>query len=485
MIVFSVENYHHFSMNDKVVLLSTCQTISLLKTDFHRINQILYAVDKTFEVKVCSKSYFFSKEQIILFSITAFLTILETHHAFHVLCPHDISEELIISCFRDIFSLFSKSEEFLISQNNAFIFRYLSEVFENLVLFSICQDVLMHGHPQLFFLNSELFAQIPRNLFDSLNDFRILLNNEEIKYNHVFASLISNRILSQIKEHPNLDFIDFSHYQFPEFINIFFGILKRNRIEINESNFEQIYDAIHFLEFSSDSIKSFFQNSSLSFISNDISQISSVPIYSIESIISSYFLRLRTENQLFEFVQQQIQENREYLSFFRYVYFGLVDNFNLINLINSIQFGEIDHCLFEHLQNTFFSNSLLSFKNEIEFKDNQILLSSEKIDEYFEEEKKNREIKFFYEFYPILFPNVLEIEANGQIQLSFTEDQIGLIKQFQCIEVISGKVDNFVAKIYSYRRKIIFLYSFQFLLHHWVMNAFKVVPLFLKLLFPI
>jgi hypothetical protein len=94
-----------------------------------------------------------------------------------------------------------------------------------------------------------------------------------------------------------------------------FGILKGDRIEINESNFEQIYDTIHFLEFHSDSIKSFFQNSSLSFNSNDISQISSLPIYSIESIISSYFLRLRNENQLFEFVRNQIKENRESLNF--------------------------------------------------------------------------------------------------------------------------------------------------------------------------
>jgi hypothetical protein len=187
-------------MNDKVVLLSNCHTISLLKTDFHRINQILYAADKSLEVKICSKSYFFSKEQIILFSITAFLKILETRHEFHVLCPSDISEECLVSCFQEVFFLFSNSEQILISQNNALIFRYLSEVFENTVLFSICENVLSTNHPQPFFLSSEQFAQIPQNVFDSMNDFRILLNNEEIKCNHVFASLISNRIWSQLKE---------------------------------------------------------------------------------------------------------------------------------------------------------------------------------------------------------------------------------------------------------------------------------------------
>jgi hypothetical protein len=90
--------------------------------------------------------------------------------------------------------------------------------------------------------------------------------------------LISNKILNQKKERPNLDFIDFSFSLISEFIKIFFYILKGNQIEINGSNFEQIYETIHFLEFSSDSIQSFFQNSSLSFISNDISQILSAPI---------------------------------------------------------------------------------------------------------------------------------------------------------------------------------------------------------------
>jgi hypothetical protein len=315
----------------------------------------------------------------------------------------------------------------LISQNNAFEFQYLSKVFENSALFSICQDVLISGNSGSFFLNSEQFAQIPENLFDSMNDFRILLINDEIKCNHVFASLISNKILKQTQEHPNIDFINFSDHRFPECIQIFFNILKGNRIEINEINLNQIYDTIHFLEFSSESIQSFFQNSSLSFVSNDIIQISALPIDSIERIISSHFLHLQSENQLFEFVQRQIQENREYLSFLRYIYFGLVDNFILINLINSIHFDEIDHCLFEHFQSTFLSNSLLSLENEINCKSNQSFkLFTEQIELYFEADKKKEEITFLFEFYPKLLPNVLEIESNNQIELFSRKSKLKL-----------------------------------------------------------
>jgi hypothetical protein len=94
----------------------------------------------------------------------------------------------------------------------------------------------------------------------------------------------------------------------------------------------------------------------------------------------------------------------------------------------------------------FFPNYLLSFETQIDHKENQILLFSDKIEEYFVEDKKSEEINFLFEYYPILLPNVLEIEAKGQTVLSFTEEQIILIKQFKYIEVIPGKVDNFVEK---------------------------------------
>jgi hypothetical protein len=148
-------------------------------------------------------------------------------------------------------------------------------------------------------------------------------------------------------------------------------------------------------------------------------------------MISSHFLHVRSENQLFEFVQNHIKGNRGSLNFLRYVYFGLVNSIDLTHLINSVEFNEIDHCLFEHFQNAFFSNYSLSFKSEIDFKDNQIVIFSENIRKYFEEGKKEEEIKFLFEFYPILLPNVLEIELNNRRELLFTEKQNKVIKQFK------------------------------------------------------
>jgi hypothetical protein len=190
------------------------------------MNQIIHAADKAYEVNVCSTSYFFSKEQIILFSPTAFLKILESNQVFNVLCPLDISEEFLVPCFQEIFSLLSTSEAIKISQNNVLGFQYLSIIFENSALFSTCENVLSSDNPQTFFFISQHFASIPQNLFDSLNDFRITLNNYEIRCNRIFASLISNKILNQIKEHTKLDFIDFSNYRFPKTLKCFLTFSK-------------------------------------------------------------------------------------------------------------------------------------------------------------------------------------------------------------------------------------------------------------------
>jgi hypothetical protein len=160
----------------------------------------------------------------------------------------------------------------------------------------------------------------------------------------------------------------------------------------------------------------------------------------------------------------------------------MVKSINLIRFISSIHFYEIEQNLFEHLQYGFFSNSLLPNESETDFTENQMLLFSENTENHFEESKKYQEIKSLFEFYPKLFPNILEIESKSQTELDFTGEQKEFIKQFKNIEVMVGKADNFGQK-YGYCKKIIFVYSFQFLFQHSVKDVFEIVLLFLRLLF--
>jgi hypothetical protein len=130
----------------------------------------------------------------------------------------------------------------------------------------------------------------------------------------------------------------------------------------------------------------------------------------------------------------------------------------LIDLINSIQFDETDHCLFEHLQYAFFSNSLLSFESEINCKNNHMVLFSENLEDYLRESQKYQEIKFLFEVYPIFLPTFLEIESNNQTELFFTGDQMKLVEQFKYIEVFTGTGDSFCAKSRSLREDHLFIF---------------------------
>jgi hypothetical protein len=134
-------------------------------------------------------------------------------------------------------------------------------------------------------------------------------------------------------------------------------------------------------------------------------------------MLSSHFFYLKNENQLCEFVQHMIKTNPKYLSFLLYVYFGLVDQFSLTNLINSIQFDELTGYLSKHLKNSFSSSYCLPFGNKFCFQDDlQIMTFSQDMEEFFEETKLMASIKFLFEVYPTFLSNVLETESNSQIE---------------------------------------------------------------------
>jgi hypothetical protein len=337
------ENYH-FSF--KV----SCQPIFLLKTDFQKISVMIPAKDKIFEINVCATPFFFSREQIVLLSTKAFFSIVESNQSFIINARNDISEKQLLSCFSELTTLFSKRELIEVSLGNVLIYQYLSEVLENINLWNICQNVQSSGQANSFFLTSEQFYQIPEQIFSSMNDFRILVNQDVIECNHIFASLISNKIFNQKQRHPENNFIDFSHHEFPQMIQKFFSVLKGKRIQINEPNWQPILNMINFLECDSVSVQKIIQRSPFNFVSNVISSLFRLKIDFIQAILGSNFLHLKDENQLFEFVKNCLQNNPENLNLIQYFHFGYVDCFDFINLISSIQFEEVTQDLLEHIK---------------------------------------------------------------------------------------------------------------------------------------
>jgi hypothetical protein len=182
-----------------------------------------------------------------------------------------IFQNLLISCFQEFFSLFSTKSEIKIYPNNANSFLYFSKIFENSSLDVICQNVLSSGEAQPFFLSSETFHRIPKDIFDSLNDFRLLLNGYDIECNRIFASLISHKIYVHIIKYPDDDSIDFSIAFDPEMIRIFFNLIRGESIWMNELNKEQISSAISFLEYNWLSVLGIEISFLFDFLANDIS----------------------------------------------------------------------------------------------------------------------------------------------------------------------------------------------------------------------
>jgi hypothetical protein len=84
-----------------------------------------------------------------------------------------------------------------------------------------------------------------------------------------------------MKNHSNEYFIDYSEHTESGTIKLFFNILEGESIIIEEANKRQILNPMNFLEFNSMSIHSLIEHLSLNFISNNINQLSSLPLDSI------------------------------------------------------------------------------------------------------------------------------------------------------------------------------------------------------------
>jgi hypothetical protein len=101
------------------------------------MNSILKTTDKTFEIHVCSKPFFFSQEQIILLSPSAFIFITQTHQPFQINGDEFILSHNLIDSFSQLSSLLENNKEIVINESNKLIFQYLSKIRQNNSLKSI------------------------------------------------------------------------------------------------------------------------------------------------------------------------------------------------------------------------------------------------------------------------------------------------------------------------------------------------------------
>jgi hypothetical protein len=206
-----------------------------------------------------------------------------------------------------------------------------------------------------------MFFYIPFDTIASIFDLTIILKNEIIQCNFLFATLLSKRILSElVSDNPN-EFIDFSDFEESNLLKSIFDLLRGFPLHLKDINSLNLSAAIKYLEF--DLLSLFLENQSpetdsspsdsiaSKFSTIDFNELLNLPKDFIHRVISSRFIHLQNEKQLFDFIYLLIMKDRSSIKFLRYVSgWGLNE---VSSMIDSIKIEDICFDLFIFFKNCF------------------------------------------------------------------------------------------------------------------------------------
>jgi hypothetical protein len=333
------------------------QKFFLIKSIFHQLDNLTKTSEKTFEVRVCSKSFFFSKEQIIILSNSAFDYISTTKRSFDIEMPSDlyqINQYELVNCFNRLYLLFISDDSIQIDFRNVVIYKYLATKLQNRSLEIVCDSVSISQTNQ-FFLSSKHFKEIGVDKLHLLNNLQIRLKgNEMICCNSFYASMISKTIYQKLISQ-NVKVIDFSNFGKGFVLKSIFDLLKGKSFKISKFQSEDIYQSIQFLQFLSLSsyMSNKFDSQGIAFNFYKMSSYSLLDLSpdSIKYVISSNYLHLKNECQLFDFIYRKIEKDRSNLSLLIYMYGAAVTDKTLSPLIQELRLKEIDYQIFVFLKN--------------------------------------------------------------------------------------------------------------------------------------
>jgi hypothetical protein len=336
----------------------------LNSSDFHKINHLIKAKDKTFEIAICSKSFFFSREQMFLLSNHAFNFISKHHKCFEIMPPSKIrfiGNENLLFHFSQLVSLFVDIESIQISSDNVLIFHFIGKTLHNSSLLAVCKRVSSF-EPQLFSLKSDCLCFIPYYKYHSTKTLTIQFQDKKIQLNPIFVNLISRKIFCLVQENQNTEFIDFSEFESSNVLESIFHLLDGMGFCLDDFDTSIILKAITFLQFDSLS-KCIPQNPSeetspLDYYAYHLFSQSkdfflSYSLDDICQILSSSFLHLVNETQLFEMISQIVEGDKTKLFLMKFVHWGIASKNHLDDFIEKIQINDISLELFNSMKNCF------------------------------------------------------------------------------------------------------------------------------------
>jgi hypothetical protein len=112
--------------------------------------------------------FFFSKEQILLLSNSAFDYISSTKRCFDIEKPSDfyqINQADLAICFSRLYLLFISDDSIQIDFRNVMIYKFLATKLQNKSLESICDSISFTNTNQ-YFLSSKRFKEIGSTNFN-------------------------------------------------------------------------------------------------------------------------------------------------------------------------------------------------------------------------------------------------------------------------------------------------------------------------------
>jgi hypothetical protein len=184
-----------------------------------------------------------------------------------------------------------------------------------------------------FILSSTCFDELNQEIESTINNFKIILQDGiTIECNHTLRSLISNKIMKIIRKS---NFIDFSSFEYPKMVIELFSVLKGKVSLFEGFNHKLLIETSLFVEVEVEMLKNIIQISL-----QDISLFLSIKF---REILSSPFIYLNNETELFQLILDQIQEDRNNISLIKHIYFGLIDYNSFVHSVSLIEFSEISN----------------------------------------------------------------------------------------------------------------------------------------------
>jgi hypothetical protein len=99
----------------------------------------------------------------------------------------------LISYFKAIDSLFRTETEIILKENNLPLFEYLSRFLDKRTLSKACKNAYSNISP-VFRLNSQHFQFLYENDLDTLNDFKLIVNDKTFNINFSLFCCVSDEL---------------------------------------------------------------------------------------------------------------------------------------------------------------------------------------------------------------------------------------------------------------------------------------------------